>query len=168
MKLRKLKLEDATRMLEWMHDDDVVQNMGTNFKEKKLEDCKKFINNCIKDRTNYHLAIVDDNDLYMGTVSLKHIDENHSCAEFAITVHRDAMGKGYSIFGMKEIIKIGFEQLDLKEIYWYVSKKNIRAIKFYDKNGFSRSIPYKYSNVTECEMKNMYWYLVDSSNENTL
>ena len=39
------------------------------------------------------MAITDDNDEYMGTVSLKNINYTDSFAEFAITVRRTAMGK---------------------------------------------------------------------------
>ena len=66
MKLRKLELKDAPLMLEWMHDDDVVQNMKTNFKIKTLEDCEQFINESKVNNANLHLAIVDEFDEYMG------------------------------------------------------------------------------------------------------
>lgn len=69
-------------------------------------------------------------------------------AEFAITICRDAMGMGYSKFGMHEIIRYGFEELDLANIYWCVSPENKRAIKFYDKNGYPRhKIDAKFSGV---------------------
>ena len=42
---------------------------------------------------------------------------------------------------MREIIKIGLEDMNLSSIYWYVDKKNQRAIKFYDKNGYQRIFP---------------------------
>ena len=93
MRLRKLELNDSKRMLEWMHDPFVVEKLQTNFINKTIEDCIAFINNSQNDE-NIHLAIVDDNNQYMGTVSLKHITAN--TAEFAITVHRDVMGKGYA------------------------------------------------------------------------
>ena len=51
------------------------------------------------------------------------------------------MGKGYSRFGMREIIRIGLEDMNLSSIYWYVDKNNQRAIKFYDKNGYQRISP---------------------------
>lgn len=133
MRLRQLEIKDAERMLEWMHDESVVKFMATDFKSKTLSDCKSFINNS-QITNNYHLAVVDDNDIYMGTVSLKNIEEE--CAEFAITIHKDAMGKGFAKYATQEIMKIGFEKLNLKYIYWYVSKENIRAIRFYDKNGY--------------------------------
>ena len=43
MKLRNLILEDAPLMLEWMHDKSVVAHLGTNFAEKTLADCQRFI-----------------------------------------------------------------------------------------------------------------------------
>ena len=87
-------------------------------------------------RSNEHYAIVDENDQYMGTVSLKSI--LNGSAEFAITMCAGAMGKGVAIMAMEQMLKRGFEELELKYIYWYVSHKNERALRFYDKNAFSR------------------------------
>lgn len=135
MRLRELEIKDANRMLEWMHDQFVVEKLQTDFSCKTMDDCLSFINNSC-DNDNVHLAIVDDEDVYMGTVSLKHITMD--TAEFAITVHRDAMGKGYALWAMQEILKMGFEKYGVSEIYWCVAKDNTRALRFYDKNGFSR------------------------------
>ena len=139
MRLRKLELKDAPLMLEWMHDETVVKDMQADFSSKTLEDCNHFILSSNDTRKNLHLAIVDENDEYMGTVSLKNIEEDK--AEFAITVRKNAMGKGYSRFGMREIIRMGLEDMNLSRIYWYVDKNNQRAIKFYDKNGYQRISP---------------------------
>ena len=59
-------------------------------------------------------------------------------AEFGITIRSCAMGKSYAIWAMKEVFKIGFEEMGLKKIYWCVSPENKRAVRFYDKNGFER------------------------------
>ena len=85
MRLRKLELKDAPLMLEWMHDETVVKDMQADFSSKTLEDCNHFILSSKDTRKNLHLAIVDENDEYMGTVSLKNIEEDK--AEFAITVY---------------------------------------------------------------------------------
>lgn len=77
MYLRKLKIEDAALMLEWMHDNDVTTNLQTDFASKTLEDAKTFIIQSQNDHDNLNLAIASNTDAYMGTVSLKHInDEN--------------------------------------------------------------------------------------------
>lgn len=72
----------------------------------------------------------------MGTVSLKHIDYVNGNAEFAITVCKEAMGHRYAWFGMKEIINKAFKELNLTSVYWCVSRKNLRAVRFYDKHNF--------------------------------
>lgn len=136
MRLRKLKTIDAELMLEWMHDDSVVHDLQADFINKTIEDCRRFIDDAQKDDENVHLAIVDDNDKYMGTVSLKNIN-NHN-AEFGIAVRTEAMGKGYSRFAMREIIRYGFSVLGLNMVFWCVSPNNTRAIRFYEKNGYKR------------------------------
>ena len=161
MILRELNVKDAPLMLEWMHDKDVVKNMSSNFESKTLDDAIEFINNSKKDKKNLHLAIVNDEDEYMGTVSLKKIDYTRMTAEFAITVRKCAMHKGYSWFGMKTIIEKAFDELNLESVYWCVSKDNKRAVRFYDKHHFhealdiSQDILENYKNVP-----NLKWYSV--------
>ena len=136
MNLRKLELKDAPLMLEWMHDKSVVEDLRTNFLTKTIVDCENFIKSSWDDKNNWNVAIVDEKDSYMGTVSLKNIKEES--AEFGITIRACAMGKGFSIWAMKEVLRIGFEERNLKQIYWCVSPDNKRAGRFYDKNGFER------------------------------
>lgn len=136
MRLRKLEEKDAPLMLEWMRDPSVVEYMQTDFASKTIEDCLDFIKYAADHTTDVHFAVVDDNDEYMGTVSLKHIMDGS--AEFAITVRKAAMGRGFSSFAMKEIIEYGFNTLNLNSIYWCVRPENKRAVRFYDKNGYKR------------------------------
>lgn len=138
MQLRKLEQKDAPLMLEWMHDPGVVQHMGANFAEKTVDDCKAFIAASRRSQEDLHLAIVDDTDTYMGTVSLKHIDPVRKDGEFAITVRACAMGKGYSRYAISEIIRIGLQEQGLDKVYWCVSPRNERAVRFYDKCGYPR------------------------------
>lgn len=124
-------------MLQWMHDEGVVRHMGTNFQEKTIDDCRRFIDWANNTQEDLHLAVADENDEYMGTVSLKHI--HNGIAEFAITVRACAMGKGFSQFGMAAILEKGIRELGLGSIYWCVSRKNERAVRFYDKSGYQRT-----------------------------
>lgn len=156
MRLRALKLKDANLMLEWMHDPSVVANLQANFSSKTIEDCKSFIEAAQNTQTDLHLAIVDDEDTYMGTVSLKHIHEG--TAEFAITVRAVAMGKGYARYGMKEILKYGIVKLELGRIYWCVSPKNQRAVRFYDKNGYIRATEVPDS-LSQGYGRDLIWYV---------
>ena len=161
MNLRNLEMKDAPLMLEWMHDDDVVANLHGKFKEKQIEDVEKFIKSSENNINDIHLAIVSDKDEYMGTVSLKQIDRITNSAEFAITVRKSAMGRGYSWYGMKEILKLAFEKYGLNSVYWCVSKKNKKAVRFYEKHNFhevydiSSKILERYKDVEDLK-----WYSV--------
>ena len=97
MKLRELRAKDAQLMLEWMHDPDVVKDLRRDFASKTLEDCLQFIQSSKNSKEDLHCAVVNDDDEYMGTVSLKHIRAGK--AEFGITVRSCAMGKGYETCG---------------------------------------------------------------------
>lgn len=139
MRLRRLELKDAPLMLEWMHDSNVVEWLYADFSNKTLESCEKFIQSSWENwKSDIHMAIVDESDIYQGTVSLKNINLVHSYAEFAITIRKCAMGKGVSIMAMKEILKLGKEKLKLEKIYWCVNIDNKRAVHFYDKNKYER------------------------------
>lgn len=148
-------------MLEWMQDNDVVHDLKTDFSKKTIHDCIRFINDSINMNTAIHLAIVDDSGSYMGTVSLKNIDRKEKKAEFAITVRRVAMGKGFSQYAMREITRLAFEENDIDFIYWCVSANNKRAVRFYDKQGFDR-----WNDVPEGILKaysfdkDLLWYYV--------
>lgn len=161
MYLRKLKLEDAPLMLEWMHDDDITHNLSTNFEAKSLQDCENFISASMGTSTNLHMSIASDADEYMGTVSLKHIDKEAGNAELAIAVRKSSMGKGYSWFGMVEIIRIAFEELGLNSVYWCVSTKNERACRFYDKQGFHEAFDISNEIFARYEgVEHLKWYSV--------
>lgn len=167
MRLRKLELRDAPFMLEWMHDKNIVEDLRTNFLEKTLEDCECFIKHSTNDKANLNVAIVDETDTYMGTVSLKSIKEKS--AEFGITVRKCALGKGYAIKAMHEILRIGFTDMGLERIYWCVSPENKRAVRFYDKNNFRRIDAVKLGKIegyTEQQIKFYIWY-VETMQDNT-
>jgi len=147
-------------MLEWMHDEAVVRHLGANFAAKTIDDCKNFIAASGNPVENLHLAIADEEDTYMGTVSLKHLDRQQGTAEFAITVRACAMGKGYSHFGMDSILRKGIAEEQLKAIYWCVSPKNERAVRFYDKHGYTRTtqIPHSILSAYPEDME-LIWYV---------
>lgn len=138
MFLRRLELRDAPFMLGWMHDPSVVRYLRTNFSSKTLNDAQDFIAQSQQDKGTLNFAIASDEDEYMGTVSLKHI-ENGS-AEFAIIVRSEAMGRGYSWFGMESILEKAFSELGLESVYWCVSRSNVRAVAFYDKHNFHEAL----------------------------
>lgn len=164
MYLRKLELKDAPLMLAWMHDKRVTEKLRTNFASKTLEDAENFIRWSWEDKDNVNLAIASDEDEYMGTVSLKHIE--NGTAEFAVTVRFEAMSRGYSWFGMESIIDKAFNEYGIESVYWCVSRDNARAVRFYDKHNFSEivDLPQKVLDRYK-DVENLKWYSILKGDE---
>ena len=159
MYLRKLELKDAPLMLAWMHDKSVTEKLHADFASKTMDDAEDFIKSSWDNKNDLHLAIASDSDEYMGTVSLKHIEDGS--AEFAITVRAESMGKGYSWFGMESIIEKAFEDLGLECVYWCVSKDNPRAVRFYDKHNFHEALDIPKKVLERYDgMDDLKWYSV--------
>ena len=154
-------------MLAWMHDKSVTEMLHADFASKTMQDAEDFIRSSWDNRSDLHLAIASDTDEYMGTVSLKHI-ENGS-AEFAITVRAESMGKGYSWFGMESIIEKAFKELELESVYWCVSRENSRAVRFYDKHNFHEALDIPEKVLKRYEgTDNLKWYSVLKGDDFTI
>lgn len=136
MHLRKLQPKDAPLMLSWMHDEAVVGGMGEDFCKKTLEDAESFIRGSRDGRQDSHWAVASDGDEYMGTASLKGIDKDRKSAEAAIVVRREAMGRGYSWFGLQALLDKAFDEFRLESVYWPVARGDQRAVRFCDKHNF--------------------------------
>ena len=152
-------MKDAPFMLEWIHDDAIVHCLRKDFAAKTIQDCREFIFRAADESESIHLAIVNDKDEYMGTVSLKHIRQN--TAEFAIVLRGCAMGRGYASFAMKEIFDYGYRVRRINFIYWCTDPENRRSVRFYEKCGFQRcDIPEQAKGYTEAERQAYIWYSV--------
>ena len=173
MKLRPLNIKDAELMLEWMHDDNVVHYLSKDFSKLTIEDCKSFIEAAVlmnkkgaDNQESIHMAITDDNDEYLGTVSLKDIDREDKSAEFGISIRVKAMGCGVASEAMCQIIKVGFEDYGLDKIFWYVNTENKRALRFYKKNGYiaiEETDSRISKHVKTAENRKYIWFLVEKN-----
>lgn len=135
--LRRLREKDAPLMLEWMHDAEVTANLERDFGSKTLEDARAFVALSNQaDTPDLNMACVNENDEYMGTVSLKHIDRQNKNAEYAICFRRCAHGTGAAYAATMEILRMAFEKLMLEKVYLYHYSTNMRANRFYQKVGF--------------------------------
>jgi len=123
-------------MLEWMKDEEINQYFRFQSEIVTLDSIKKFIASSVLCEKNKHYAIVDDNDVYLGTISLKNIDMNNLTAEYAIALRKIAIGKEIARDATIDILNKAFQYFKLNKVYLNVIADNKRAIKFYEKMGF--------------------------------
>lgn len=163
MKLRKLKEKDITGMLEWMHDPEVFQFFRFSCENNTEEDAACFILQAQKDfdnDTHRHYAIVDDNDEYLGTISLKNVDMNSLNAEYAISLRRSIHGKGVATWATREILKVAFSELGLMRVYLNVLSNNASAIHLYEKCGFVYEGEFRQHIKIRGQICSLKWYSI--------
>ena len=160
MKLRKPLAKDAERMLEWMKDPRTKEIFATDFASLTRQNVEEFISACNDDTENVNFVCVDDNDRYLGTVSLKHIDNKAKNAEYAVSFCYDAQGTGAASFATKEILKYAFETLKLERVYLNVIPQNGRANSFYKKMGFEFEGEFRKHIIVNGKLCNLCWYSI--------
>ena len=164
MKLRQLKQADIDGMLDWMHDPKVNKYFRFNAANATRDTVDAFIKEAqvaANNNSDYHFAIVNDDDEYMGTVSLKHIDNEKKEAEYAIAVRSKFHHMGVGSFATKSILDFAFNELNLESVYLNVLSENTGAKKLYEKMGF---VVYMHeSNAVEIngDYKDLYWYRIN-------
>jgi len=160
MKLRSLELKDAELMLEWMKDKDINKYYRFHSETVTLDSIKGFITNSKSCDNNKHYAIVDDDDVYLGTISLKNIDMHNLNAEYAIALRKVAIGQGIARNATIDILNKAFEHFNLNKVYLNVISDNERAIKFYEKMGFVYEGEFKEHLLINGVYHNLKWYAV--------
>lgn len=166
--LRRLEEKDAIGMLEWMQDSEIQKCFRFNTKDKTLVDVLSFIESASivpKEGESIHFAVVDKNDEYMGTISLKKIDLISRNAEYAISMRKQAQGTGLALKATKEIIDLAFNEFNLERVYLNVLSKNVRAVRFYEKAGFSYEGEFRNHLFLQDEFCSLKWFSILKEDE---
>lgn len=154
--LRPLMEKDAQRMVEMMQDAQTTQYLQIGGPDYTLDTALRFIAGTADETCSVHRAVVDENDVYQGTISLKNLDMDKKEAEYAISMHPQAQGKGAAMAATSRILHDGFRRLKLERIYLNVLAENKRAVRFYEKAGFT------YLETTDAQIhgtrKPLRWY----------
>ncbi len=158
--LRQLLEKDCKFMLECMSDPNVNTYMNIDGNNMKIEDCISFVKNSLNDKKNIHFAITDNNDNWVGTISLKNIDEKNKSAEYAIITSSKIHGKGYAYEATKQLLNYAFDELGLNRIYLDVLVDNVRANKFYKKCGFKLEGTFREAIMIKGNIYDLNWYSI--------
>lgn len=159
--LRPLSQKDAPFMLEWMTDPDIVRFFRFDASSVTEGSCLRFIEGANDRPDAVHFAIADENDEYLGTISLKDIDRETRTAEYAVSTRKKAHGTGAAMQATRLILQYAFDTLGLERVYLNVLAENGRANAFYRKAGFRfvREEPDAVEIRGESKTLNWYEYL---------
>lgn len=161
MRLRRVEEKDAEGMFEWMHDPEIQKGFRFNAAEKDMESIIHFIQHAdiqLIDGNDIHYTIADEDDEYLGTISLKEIDLTDRRAEYAISLRRKAQGRGIAAEATREILRVAFEEYGLEKVYLNVLSENERAIRLYERMGFAYEGEFRKHLFLRGEYKSLKWY----------
>lgn len=137
IKLRLLALDDTKTIICWRNQPFVRNNM---IDQRELDE-KTHINwyHKIESKDVIQFIVLDENDIEFATVFLKDINIKYRKAEIGIFIgKKEYLNKGYGKEIISEIIKYGFEELNLNRMYSRVLSFNIGSISLFERMNFVR------------------------------
>ena len=137
--LRTLEEEDLEARVKWFNDPETNQFLVSDY-PMSLSKTRHWFQNSLKDDTKLNLSIVDcKTDKLIGMTGFLNIDQKNAHAQFYITIgEADFRGKGLPNIIIPAVLTHGFTFLRLNKVYLWTLKKNKRAQKVYEKNGFKK------------------------------
>lgn len=137
--LREIQYDDLPLINRWRNDPEVIAWLGNNFLYIAREVDLAWYENYLQNRDKAkRFAIVDNQEgRVIGTTQLTGIHPINRSAEFSIVIgDRACRGKGAGQAATRELLRHGFEDLNLHRIFLTVLTRNQRAIHVYEKTGF--------------------------------
>ncbi|MCM3227370.1 GNAT family N-acetyltransferase [Terribacillus saccharophilus] len=138
--LRELTLTDVEDRYKWCLDKEVIRylNMPSKYPPFSRKETEDWIAACMNKTNGYHQkSITTKEGNHIGWVDLKNVDKLNKHAELGIAIgDKTYWGRGYGLSAMKEILRWGFDQLDLNKIWLRVEVDNVKAIASYKRIGY--------------------------------
>jgi diamine N-acetyltransferase len=135
--IRPLEVDDAKISYKWRNQDIIWQYTGSRpDREITLTMEQEWIKRVLTKSAERRFAIcISSTHEYIGNVQLTKIKNGQ--AEFHIFIGNvEYWGFGLGGRASNLVIKYGIDELKLKEIFLFVNKDNVGAIKLYKKTGF--------------------------------
>ncbi|HEY9001345.1 MAG TPA: GNAT family N-acetyltransferase [Mucilaginibacter sp.] len=140
--LRELKAGDAEQIFKIRTDPRVNQFLDRE-PTKSVDDSLKFINNILKNHEKQNAimwAITLKNEPQLiGTVVYWHIVKEKDKAEIGYEMLPEYFGQGIMREALMEVIRFGFETMQLKTIVAETRADNLRSVNALYKCGFEQT-----------------------------
>lgn len=113
--LRDLQYSDKEHFFSWIKDKDVTRYSLSIFQNMKSNvEISIWFDTLLSDKSTYNKAIVDStNEKLIGYAGIANISKTNLSGEYFIFIGDKAYhSNGVGTFVTKEIVKIGFKELD--------------------------------------------------------
>ena len=134
--LSPMNINDAEKYTEWLNDLEVAANLTLYNSVITVEAEKEFLANLSKEH-NYSIVDTETNEL-IGSCGFIGLDHLNQIAEAGIFIgNKNYWNKGYGTESFQLLLDYGFKALNLHSVMLRVYSFNERAIRVYEKLGFT-------------------------------
>lgn len=140
IRLTPLRPEDSDQLFAWINDSDLV-NLNAPFKPVSRPDHERWFASITARRDVAIFAIrLGSDDRLIGTCQLNEIDRDRRTCRLQIRIgDRREWAKGYGTEAVTELLRHAWGALGMRRVSLDVFADNARAIRAYEKAGFSRA-----------------------------
>jgi len=136
VKVRRFTRRDLDERCKWPpYEDPLYRHHNVYLPTKGMLDhwYKAWING----RGRISFAIEDEKGRMMGQISLREIDRRNGVARLGISLCADVVGKGCGTEALRVFLRYYFCEMGFKRMVLDVAQYNRRAIRCYEKLGFT-------------------------------
>lgn len=149
--LREMTADDAENLFLLRSNEQVMRYLdrpkaiSVEQMRVKIEQIAQDLKDC---RCVQWTICIKDTNKFAGTICIWNIDRDHHRGEVGYMIMPQYHMQGYMMEAIAEVIRYGFEDLNLHSLEGQVTPKNIPSIKILERNGFVREAYFK---------ENYYW-----------
>jgi len=135
VRLRPHTEDDLPNYVEWLNDPEVTQFTQIEG-PLTLEDEREWLQRVSAPDSNTRNWAIEVDGRHIGNCALRP-DEPGEMAGFGIMIgDKTQWNKGYGTAALREVLRIGFEEMDLQRVHLTAFAANTRGIRCYEKCGF--------------------------------
>jgi len=136
VRLRPVTEADLPDYVEWLNDPEVTQFTQIEAGGITLEGEREWFQRVTGPDSNTRNWAIEAEGRHIGNCALMP-DESGQVAGFGIIIgDKTAWGKGYGTAALREVLRIGFEEMGLQRVHLTALSPNARGIRCYEKCGF--------------------------------
>lgn len=134
--LKRVKKGDEKVFADYMNDPYILKEECFYKKTFNVKDAKEQIDKAVKNKEFLFLIFFED--LAVGAIGLKSPKGKNKIYEVGYTIKKEYSGKGIATEALKEVCKLGFNELKLVRIWAKVLPNNKASMRVLEKAGFKR------------------------------
>jgi RimJ/RimL family protein N-acetyltransferase len=146
LRFRAIDREDLPTFVKWLNDPDVLPGIGI-YLPYSMTDEEDWFDSMHKRPASEHNLAIEVKELtsqgeetwkLIGSCGFFNYDQRNASAEFGIMIGvKSYWDKGFGTEAVRLLVRHGFETINLNRIYLRVLETNPRAIRAYEKAGFT-------------------------------